>query len=180
MIKNCNLKRTFKRLAAVSLAVSMVIPALTGCGKTMVEKKAAAPIENPSIYIAPIANYDDASIRGMDISSVLVEEASGVKYYNANGEEEDLFKILADNGVNYIRVRVWNDPFDDNGNGYGGGNNDAKAAAEIGKRAAAEGMKLNVDFHYSDFRTVISRNYFSFPFCIIFNHSCFLVFTIFY
>nr|MCR5154024.1 glycosyl hydrolase 53 family protein [Lachnospiraceae bacterium] len=51
----------------------------------------------------------------------------------------------------YIRVRVWNDPFDSEGNGYGGGNCDAAVAAEIGKRAAEYGMKLYVDFHYSDF-----------------------------
>ncbi len=53
--------------------------------------------------------------------------------------------------MNYIRVRVWNDPYDENGNGYGGGNNDTKTAAEIGARAAKYGMKLCVDYHYSDF-----------------------------
>ena len=98
-----------------------------------------------------IDNLPEDFIKGMDISSVLAEEASGVKYYNEEGEEEDLFKILADSGVNYIRVRVWNHPFDAEGNGYGGGNCDVETAKEIGKRAAKYGMKLNVDFHYSDF-----------------------------
>ncbi len=150
MVNKNKSKRIGKRLIAFAAALTMVTASLTGCGKDTA-KAEPAPIENPSIYIAPIANYDDTSIRGMDISSILVEEASGVKYYNANGEEEDLFKILSDNGVNYIRVRVWNDPYDADGHGYGGGNNDANAAAEIGKRAAEYGMKLNVDFHYSDF-----------------------------
>ena len=48
-------------------------------------------------------------------------------------------------------MRIWNDPYDANGNGYGGGNNDLEKAKQIGRRAADNGMKLLVDFHYSDF-----------------------------
>ncbi len=92
-----------------------------------------------------------AFIRGMDVSSLLSLERSGVHFYTADGREQDLLRILAENGVNYIRVRVWNDPFDSDGNGYGGGNSDVAAAAEIGRRATLYGMKLLVDFHYSDF-----------------------------
>ena len=90
-------------------------------------------------------------IRGMDVSSVISLEESGVTFKNSDGLTEDLLKILADNGVNYIRVRVWNNPYDKDGNGYGGGNNDLAKACKIGKRAADYGMKLLVDFHYSDF-----------------------------
>ena len=104
-----------------------------------------------AVTVEPICFNNPDFIRGMDVSSVLSLERSGVKYYTADGEEQDLFRILADSGVNYIRVRVWNDPFDSGGNGYGGGNNDVTAAAVIGKRAAAYGMRLLVDFHYSDF-----------------------------
>ena len=50
-----------------------------------------------------------------------------------------------------MRVRVWNDPYDAAGNGYGGGNCNVATAAEIGSRAALYGLKLLVDFHYSDF-----------------------------
>ena len=107
--------------------------------------------EEAAVYVEPIENLPEDFIRGVDISSVLVEEKSGVVYYNEAGEEQDIFQTLAENGVNYIRVRVWNDPYDENGNGYGGGNNDMAAAAEIGRRAAQYGMKLCVDFHYSDF-----------------------------
>ncbi len=108
-----------------------------------------AEAEEAGIYVEPIAGLSEDFIRGVDISSVLVEEKSGVVYYNEAGEEQDLFQTLAQHGVNYIRVRVWNDPFDENGNGYGGGNNDTAAAAEIGARAAKYGMKLCVDYHYS-------------------------------
>ena len=107
--------------------------------------------EDCSLYIQAIPDLAEDFALGMDVSSVLALEAAGVKYYDFDGQERDLFAILADNGVNYIRVRVWNDPFDANGNGYGGGNNDINAAIEIGKRATANGMKLLVDFHYSDF-----------------------------
>ncbi|MBO5209821.1 MAG: glycosyl hydrolase 53 family protein [Lachnospiraceae bacterium] len=107
--------------------------------------------EEAEVYVQPIENLSGDFVRGVDISSVLVEEASGVVYYNEAGEEQDIFQTLSENGVNYVRVRVWNDPYDENGNGYGGGNNDAAAAAEIGARAAKYGMKICVDFHYSDF-----------------------------
>ena len=110
-----------------------------------------ASADDTAVTVAPIAFHNPDFIRGMDVSSVLALEKSGVKFYTADGREEDLFRILADNGVNYIRVRVWNDPYDSSGSGYGGGNNDVQAAAEIGKRAADNGMKLLVDFHYSDF-----------------------------
>lgn len=107
--------------------------------------------EEAEIYVEPIEGLSGDFIKGMDVSSVIAEEESGVVYYDGEGNEADLFKILADAGVNYIRVRVWNDPYDADGNGYGGGNCDVKKAAAIGARAAQYGMKLLVDFHYSDF-----------------------------
>ena len=107
--------------------------------------------EESAIAIEPIGNISDDFIRGMDASSVLVEENSGVVYYNFEGEEQDVFQTLAEAGVNYIRLRVWNDPYDENGNGYGGGNNDVATAIELGKRATKYGMKVCIDFHYSDF-----------------------------
>ena len=90
-------------------------------------------------------------IRGVDISSILSLENSGVKFYDDLGREQDIFRTLAEHGVNYIRVRVWNEPWDSNGNSYGGGNCDLNVAAEIGRRAAKYDMKLLVDIQYSDF-----------------------------
>lgn len=108
-------------------------------------------INSDYLYVDKVENMPEDFIMGMDASSVIAEEASGVKYYNYDGEEEDVFKILSESGVNYIRVRVWNDPYDKNGKGYGGGNNDIAKAIEIGKRATKYKMRLLVDFHYSDF-----------------------------
>lgn len=107
--------------------------------------------ENAGIYVEPIPNLSDNFIRGMDVSSILAEEKSGVKYYSADGKEQDVFTTMAEAGVNYARIRVWNDPFDENGNGYGGGNNDLATAIALGKRATENGMKVCIDFHYSDF-----------------------------
>lgn len=110
--------------------------------------------ENPidsSIYVEKIEGLSDSFIRGVDVSSIISLENSGTVFYDENGNEQDIFKTLNQSGVNYIRVRVWNDPFDASGNSYGGGANDIKTAVEIGKRATANNMKLLVDFHYSDF-----------------------------
>jgi arabinogalactan endo-1,4-beta-galactosidase len=103
------------------------------------------------VAVQPIDFNNPDFIRGMDISSVIALEQSGVVFRDENGNQDDIFKILADNGVNTIRVRVWYDPYSSDGRGYGGGNNDVGTAVQIGKRAAKYGMKLLVDFHYSDF-----------------------------
>lgn len=98
-----------------------------------------------------IDGLPDDFIFGMDASSLLVEEKSGVKYYDFEGNEQDPLKTFADSGINFIRLRVWNDPYDENGNGYGGGNNDLPTAIELGKRATEYGMRVMIDYHYSDF-----------------------------
>ncbi|MBP5282579.1 MAG: glycosyl hydrolase 53 family protein, partial [Lachnospiraceae bacterium] len=71
--------------------------------------------ESAEIFVEPIPGLSDDFIRGMDVSTVIVEEESGVVYRDENGQEKDLFEILADAGVNYIRVRVWNNPYDADG-----------------------------------------------------------------
>ena len=129
--------RMLRRPASIALAAVMILSAFTA--------------QAADITVEPIKFNDPDFIRGMDISSVLSLEMSGVTYMTSDGKREDIFKILSDSGVNYIRVRVWNDPFNSDGKGYGGGNNDVNSAAVIGRRAAQYGMKLLVDFHYSDF-----------------------------
>ncbi len=107
--------------------------------------------EESDIYVQPVADISDDFIRGMDASAVLSVENSGAVYYGYDGKEQDVFETLAQSGVNYIRLRVWNDPYDENGNGYGGGNNDLTTALKLGVRATRYGMKVCIDFHYSDF-----------------------------
>ena len=112
---------------------------------------ATGGLSSDTLYVGKVENMPDDFILGMDASAVPSLEASGVKYYDYDGTEKDVYEILSQNGINYIRVRIWNDPFDKDGNGYGGGNCDIDNAVEIGKRATKYGMKLLVNFHYSDF-----------------------------
>lgn len=143
----------FFRIFSVLIMLSVIVSIFASCKKEE-HKKTYIPsekIEGSSLYVKKVENLSEDFVMGMDASCVPALEASGVKYYNFNGEEQDVFQTLAESGVNYIRVRIWNDPFDSNGNGYGGGNCDINNAIEIGKRATEYGMKLLVNFHYSDF-----------------------------
>ena len=108
-------------------------------------------VSSNTLRVKKVEGLSENFIFGMDASCVPSLEAGGVKYYDHDGNEKDVYKILAENGLNYIRVRIWNDPFDKNRNGYGGGNCDIENAIAVGKRATANGMKLLVNFHYSDF-----------------------------
>ena len=133
----------------LSAAVSAVIALSPVFSNFQVSSKAAEHSVTFSYFDTNINGGEP--IRGVDISSVISIENAGVKFYNEYGQEQDIFRTLSENGVNYIRVRVWNEPNDGNGHSYGGGNNDVKVAGEIGKRAAQYGMKLLVDIQYSDF-----------------------------
>ena len=109
--------------------------------------------ENDTVYFSQFdMNVNGGEpIRGVDISSILAVENAGVTFCNEYGRKQDIFLSFSEHGVNYIRVRVWNEPYDSRGNSYGGGNCDLYTAAEIGRRAAKYGMKLLVDIQYSDF-----------------------------
>ena len=107
-----------------------------------------------TINVSKISGVDDSFIKGVDISSYLSEVNSGVVYYDFDGnalDNQGFFDLLSEAGVNYVRIRVWNDPYDSDGNGYGGGNNDLDAAIKMGTWATNAGMKVLIDFHYSDF-----------------------------
>lgn len=107
-----------------------------------------------SVYVEKV-NLTDDFITGADVSSYLSLYNSGAKFYDYEGNELDpqgFFDFLAANGTNWVRLRVWNDPYNsETGVGYGGGNNDLAAAIEMGKWATKAGMRVLIDFHYSDF-----------------------------
>lgn len=150
----------YTRYLAMLVSLIMGVSVLASCGaktETPSETKMWKPnamdiqVTSDSLYVEKVDNLPDDFIFGMDASCVPSLEASGVKYYDHSGTEKDVYQILSENGINYIRVRVWNDPFDAKGNGYGGGNCDIANAIAVGKRATKYGMKLLVNFHYSDF-----------------------------
>ena len=92
-------------------------------------------------------------IKGADISTLLDAEKHGATFYDQNNQRKDPIAILKENGVNYVRLRLWVDPQSASGEDYGGGNNDLATTLALAKRAKAQGMKLLLDFHYSDFWT---------------------------
>lgn len=103
------------------------------------------------IKVLKTENINEDFIFGVDISSIIQLEENGAIFYDEEGRERDLFEILKENGVNYIRIRHWNNPKNDKGDYFGGGNNDLEVNLKIAKRAARVGMKLVLNFHYSDF-----------------------------
>jgi len=76
---------------------------------------------------------------GADFSSLLLSEKAGVKYKNLAGTVQPFETILAGNGVNLARIRVWT-----------AGDANLNNALTVAKRAANAGMQLMVDLHYSD------------------------------
>lgn len=142
-----------KKLLAALTALLLVCAACSPA-QAPAEPSAAPVSGDPveaGVRVEKVESLSADFAMGADVSSLLSLEKSGVVYYGFDGQQQDALKTLSEAGVNYIRVRVWVDPFDANGNGYGGGDCTAETAAQIGARAAEYGMKLLVDFHYSDF-----------------------------
>lgn len=132
-----------KRIISILLIIFTVV-LFTSCSNALSPVKAGVNVEK-------IDGLKSDFIMGADISSVIAEENSGVVYRNSDSAQQDIFLTLKQSGINYIRVRVWNDPFDKDKNSYGGGANDIDTAVKIAGRAAAQNLKLLVDFHCSDF-----------------------------
>lgn len=92
--------------------------------------------ENPALTPSPFAN-------GADVSWITEVERKGHKFYDASGNTADAMQLLRDEcGMNSIRLRVWVNPAD----GWNG-TEDVVAKA---KRANALGMRIMIDFHFSD------------------------------
>lgn len=87
---------------------------------------------------------------GADISFLPELEARGMKFSD-NGVEKDAIQILKDHGFNYVRLRIFNDPASDSGYSPGKGFCDLENTKKMAKRVKAAGMKLLLDFHYSDY-----------------------------
>ncbi|MFB9662415.1 arabinogalactan endo-beta-1,4-galactanase [Glycomyces mayteni] len=91
-------------------------------------------------------------IRGADVSMTAEIEGLGA-VFRADGVRRDLFDLLADSGVDWIRLRLWVDPYDESGEPYMGGTNDLETTIALARRAEAAGQRLLLDLHYSDFWT---------------------------
>ncbi|MEQ4796362.1 glycoside hydrolase family 53 protein [Enterobacter cloacae] len=130
-----------KRLKPALLAVYL------SCGL------AASAFAADAVKTRPFNAMPADFIKGADISTLLEAEQHGAKFYNQNGQQQDAIAILKANGVNYVRLRLWVDPQDASGKTYGGGSNNLENTIALAKRVKAQGLKLLLDFHYSDFWT---------------------------
>lgn len=175
--KEIDMKKGFlKHCTYAALAITMMATALngTGCARDVPEPPetrqplyendngsgAKGSPASSTLYVEQIPDLNEEFIRGVDISSVKAEYDSGVKYYDFDGnilplspddEQIGFFDFLKECGVNWVRLRVWNSPCDKDGNSYGGGNNTLAVAKELGKLATNAGLRVLVNFHYSDF-----------------------------
>lgn len=98
--------------------------------------------KNGSGEAQPPAVVDTPVVRGADISWLTQMEASGYKFYNSGGAAMDCIQLLQSLGIDAIRLRVWVNP-------AGGWNDNADVVAKA-RRVKALGLRLMLDFHYSD------------------------------
>ena len=97
--------------------------------------------ENNSSVSKPM---DESFAKGADVGWLTEMEAKGKKFYNAKGEEIECMALLKSMGMNSIRLRVWVNPVE-----HGNWCNKVDVVLKA-KRAHALGMRLMIDFHYSD------------------------------
>ena len=148
------MKKVLMTLASVALASFAFAAGGTKANEAVKQK----------IVVEKVDGLSEEFMKGVDISMIDQIERTGGKFYNARGEEEDIFKILKDHGVNYVRIRLWNNPvyeedqYDKNGKlvakkgeKRGGGDNTIETDLRIAKRIKTAGLKFMLDFHYSDF-----------------------------
>ena len=115
------------KMVHLLLLAALLLP--VSCGKS--PQPTPDPDPTPSAFV-----------KGADISWVTEMEGNGYKFYNAAGQERELTALMKEIGCNAIRLRVWVNP-------TGGWNGQADVVAKA-KRAQALGLKLLIDFHYSN------------------------------
>lgn len=105
---------------------------------------------------------DDDFTRGFDASYVdYFETDKGYKYYDTDGTETDFFQILKNHSFDTVRLRIWVDPENAEANGVVSGDdswansgmNTLERTIRLAKRAKEAGLKVSLDFHYSDYWT---------------------------
>ena len=98
----------------------------------------------------PTAQKQIGKMLGADISFLPELEGRGIQFSD-NGVAKDAIQILKEHGLNYIRLRIFNNPATDSGYSPGKGFCDLAHTLQMAKRIKAAGMKFLLDFHYSDY-----------------------------
>ncbi len=133
---------------------------------TLMITESTSPTEVVINYITypdgnALATYDDY-LRGGDISMLNYVEDMGAKFYDADGMEKDPLDIMQANGVNFVRLRLYNQPgntvtYTSSSTTYNyalpSGYLDEDDVLDLARRAKARNMKIELTFHYSDFWT---------------------------
>ncbi len=83
---------------------------------------------------------------GADVGWLPQMEATGYKFYDADGSQKDCLQLLKDRGINTIRLRVWVNPNNDKASGHCS----PEETVVMAVRAQKMGMRIMIDFHYSD------------------------------
>ena len=125
---------TSEGLQSGSTDISLIVPDLS-----------PQKITHPTYTHRPVTK-----MLGADISFLPELENRGVHFADNKGQR-DAITILKDHGFNYIRLRIFNDPARDSGYSPGKGFCDLAHTLVMAKRVKAAGLRLLLDFHYSDY-----------------------------
>ncbi len=90
----------------------------------------------------PVVIDRTAFAKGADISWITEMEHQGMKFYNTSGEQTECTALMKQLGMNSVRYRVWVNPE----NGW----NNASDVLVKAIRAQKLGMRIMIDFHFSD------------------------------
>ncbi len=153
-----NLKKGLK-ISAVTAAFALTAAFASCTVPSYPSDSSVVPGQNMSKEFTDYSGYNisaaDVSkdfMRGVDASEVAALEELGLKFYDEDNSEKDVFAILAEHGVNWIRLRIWNDYTQELDTTEWGpyGYNNLSRTLTMAKRAKKYGMKVLLDFHYSD------------------------------
>jgi arabinogalactan endo-1,4-beta-galactosidase len=148
--------------AAVCVPAAILI-SLACFSACRVAESLPTPTPTPGTQLDRVEGLRSDFIKGADVSMLKQLEISGGKFYDESGAERDALLILRDHGINWVRLRIWNNPvfardlveggvvIAHAGDSVGGGNCDEAKTLEVASRAKALGLKVLLDFHYSDF-----------------------------
>lgn len=115
----------------IFLGTVWVLIALTACSS-----------DDKPVYPEPPVYDMSGFAKGADVSWLTEMERSSIKFYDGNDREKECMALLRELGMNSIRLRVWVDPVD-------GWCNKSDLLVKA-FRANNLGMRLMIDFHYSD------------------------------
>jgi len=118
---------------------------VTGVSEGSATITAAAGGKTSSCLVTVKASSSSESTfaKGADVSWVTEMENDGKTFSDSKGNK-DLFAVLSGLGMNAVRLRVWVEPTT-------GGWCTTDDVVKKAKRAAAAGLDVMIDFHYSSF-----------------------------